>query len=64
MELTPNTKTSPITLGHPGTLPVSNSKVIEYAVKLGIAVGSKILEKEMNMLVKIISMPIYQKDIK
>ena len=41
----PNTKTSPITLGHPGTLPVSNSKVIEYAVKMGIAVNSKIRER-------------------
>ena len=40
----PNTKTSAISLGHPGTLPRSNSKVIEYAVKLGIAVGSKIRE--------------------
>ena len=41
----PNTKTCPITLGHPGTLPVSNSKVIEYAVKMGIAVGSEIRER-------------------
>ncbi len=39
---TPNTKTSVISLGHPGTLPTSNKKVIEYAVKLGLAVGSKI----------------------
>ena len=39
---TPNTKTSTTSLGHPGTLPRSNSKVIEYAVKLGIAVGAKI----------------------
>ena len=31
----PNTKTSVISLGHPGTLPRSNSKVIEYAVKNG-----------------------------
>ncbi|MGY8979167.1 MAG: Asp-tRNA(Asn)/Glu-tRNA(Gln) amidotransferase subunit GatB, partial [Flavobacteriales bacterium] len=38
----PNTKTSPVTLGHPGTLPVSNTKVIEYAVKLGLSVGAKI----------------------
>ena len=37
----PNTKTSPVTLGHPGTLPVSNTKVIEYAVKLGLSVGAK-----------------------
>ena len=42
---TPNTKTSVISLGHPGTLPKSNSKVIEYAVKLGIAVSSKIRER-------------------
>ncbi len=41
----PNTKTSAISLGHPGTLPVSNTKVIEYAVKLGIAVGSKIRKR-------------------
>ena len=41
----PNTKTCPVTLGHPGTLPVSNSKVIEYAVKMGIAVGSQIRER-------------------
>jgi aspartyl-tRNA(Asn)/glutamyl-tRNA(Gln) amidotransferase subunit B len=33
----PNTQVSPITLGHPGTLPMVNSKVIEFAVKLGIA---------------------------
>ena len=41
----PNSKTSVITQGHPGTLPVSNEKVIEYAVKLGIAVNAKIREK-------------------
>ena len=41
----PNTQTSPITLGHPGTLPKSNSKVIEYAVKMGIACGSTIRER-------------------
>ena len=42
---TPNTKTSVISLGHPGTLPKSNTKVIEYAVRLGIAVGSEIRER-------------------
>ena len=40
----PNTKTSVISLGHPGSLPRSNKKVIEYAVKLGIAVGADIRE--------------------
>ena len=38
----PNTKTSPITLGHPGTLPMINKKVIEYAIKMGIAVDANI----------------------
>ncbi|MBK8499581.1 MAG: Asp-tRNA(Asn)/Glu-tRNA(Gln) amidotransferase subunit GatB [Flavobacteriales bacterium] len=33
----PNTNVSPITLGHPGTLPVANKKVIEHAVRLGLA---------------------------
>ena len=41
----PNTKTSVISLGHPGTLPRSNAKVIEYAVKMGIAVGADIRER-------------------
>jgi aspartyl-tRNA(Asn)/glutamyl-tRNA(Gln) amidotransferase subunit B len=41
----PNTKTSVITLGHPGTLPVSNQKVVEYAVKLGVAVNAQIRER-------------------
>jgi len=38
----PNTQVSPITLGHPGTLPMVNNKVIEFAVKLGIACKCKI----------------------
>lgn len=32
-----NTHISPVTLAHPGTLPVMNKKAIEYAVKLGLA---------------------------
>lgn len=40
----PNTHISPISLGHPGTLPVSNSKVIEYAVRLGLALKCEIRE--------------------
>jgi len=38
----PNTHISPISLGHPGTLPRINRKAIEYAVKLGLAVDSQI----------------------
>jgi aspartyl-tRNA(Asn)/glutamyl-tRNA(Gln) amidotransferase subunit B len=33
----PNTHVSPITLGHPGTLPKTNKKAVEYAIKMGIA---------------------------
>lgn len=33
----PNTNISAITLGHPGTLPKLNKKVVEYAVKMGLA---------------------------
>lgn len=40
----PNTNVSVISLGHPGTLPKSNKKVIEFAVKLGLACKSAIRE--------------------
>ncbi len=40
----PNTNVSPISLGHPGTLPMSNKRVIEYAVRLGLACKSNIRE--------------------
>ncbi len=39
-----NTNISPISLGHPGTLPKPNKKVIEYAVRLGIACECDITE--------------------
>lgn len=38
----PNCNVSPITLGLPGTLPKANKKVINYAVKLGLAIGAEI----------------------
>lgn len=38
----PNSNVSPITLGHPGTLPVMNAKTIEHAIRLGLAVGAEI----------------------
>jgi aspartyl-tRNA(Asn)/glutamyl-tRNA(Gln) amidotransferase subunit B len=43
----PNTHISTISLGHPGTLPRLNKKQINYAVKLGLALGSEI-NKENN----------------
>lgn len=38
----PNTHVSPITLGHPGTLPKMNRKAIEYAIKMGLACNCNI----------------------
>jgi aspartyl-tRNA(Asn)/glutamyl-tRNA(Gln) amidotransferase subunit B len=41
----PNTHVSPITLGHPGTLPRMNRKAIEYAVKLGLVLECDIARR-------------------
>jgi aspartyl-tRNA(Asn)/glutamyl-tRNA(Gln) amidotransferase subunit B len=38
----PNHHISPISLGHPGTLPRINKRMVEYAVKMGIACNSTI----------------------
>jgi len=38
----PNTHVSPVTLAHPGTLPKTNKKAVEYAVKLGLACNCSI----------------------
>ena len=38
----PNSLISPISLGHPGTLPMHNIKAIEYATKLGLALNCNI----------------------
>jgi aspartyl-tRNA(Asn)/glutamyl-tRNA(Gln) amidotransferase subunit B len=38
----PNTHISPITLAHPGTLPKMNKQAIEFAIKLGLALGCEI----------------------
>jgi aspartyl-tRNA(Asn)/glutamyl-tRNA(Gln) amidotransferase subunit B len=37
-----NTRTCPICLAHPGTLPVANRTAIEWAIKLGLALGCEI----------------------
>ncbi len=42
----PNTNVSVISLGHPGTLPRMNKKTIEFAIKLGLACGSKITKEQ------------------
>lgn len=38
----PNHHVSMVSLGHPGTLPFINKKMVEYAVKMGLACGCKI----------------------
>ena len=40
----PNTNISAITLAHPSTLPKSNKKVVDFAVKIGLACKSEITE--------------------
>lgn len=41
----PNSNVSVVTLGHPGTLPMVNRSVIDYAIKLGLACGCEIRER-------------------
>lgn len=38
----PNTNVSVVTLGHPGTLPVVNKRVVEHAIRLGLATNCTI----------------------
>ncbi|MGE7777900.1 Asp-tRNA(Asn)/Glu-tRNA(Gln) amidotransferase subunit GatB [Chitinophaga sp. NPDC101104] len=38
----PNTHISPVTLGHPGTLPFMNKKAVELAIRLGFACHCRI----------------------
>jgi aspartyl-tRNA(Asn)/glutamyl-tRNA(Gln) amidotransferase subunit B len=40
--LSPNEQVSPISLGHPGTLPVLNRSAIDYAIKMGLATNCEI----------------------
>lgn len=41
----PNTQVSPITLAHPGTLPMMNKKAIEFAIRMGLACNCSIEKK-------------------
>ena len=41
----PNTHCCPVCTGMPGTLPVLNEKVLEFAVKAGLALGCEITKK-------------------
>ncbi|MEF8865303.1 MAG: Asp-tRNA(Asn)/Glu-tRNA(Gln) amidotransferase subunit GatB [Salinibacter sp.] len=41
----PNTQVDPISLGHPGTLPVLNETVVTYALRLGVATHCSIADR-------------------
>jgi aspartyl-tRNA(Asn)/glutamyl-tRNA(Gln) amidotransferase subunit B len=41
----PNTQVCPLCLGLPGTLPVLNARAVEFAVKVGLAVGAATQER-------------------
>jgi aspartyl-tRNA(Asn)/glutamyl-tRNA(Gln) amidotransferase subunit B len=43
----PNTNTDPVTLAHPGTLPVLNKKVVDYAIMMGLATNCNIRERNL-----------------
>jgi aspartyl-tRNA(Asn)/glutamyl-tRNA(Gln) amidotransferase subunit B len=38
----PNTNTDPVVLGHPGTLPTVNRRMVDFALMMGLATDSKI----------------------
>jgi aspartyl-tRNA(Asn)/glutamyl-tRNA(Gln) amidotransferase subunit B len=41
----PNTRVCPICLGHPGVLPVTNEKAVEYATRIALALNCRIAER-------------------
>ncbi len=41
----PNSHVCPICLGHPGVLPVTNEKVVEYATRVALALNCRIAER-------------------
>jgi aspartyl-tRNA(Asn)/glutamyl-tRNA(Gln) amidotransferase subunit B len=41
----PNVHTCPVCLGHPGTLPVTNAKAVDYALRIALALECEIAER-------------------
>jgi len=41
----PNTNTCPVCLGHPGTLPVLNKNLVEFILRMGLALNCEITER-------------------
>ena len=38
----PNTRVTPVSVGLPGSLPVTNQRAVEYAIKIGLALNCEI----------------------
>jgi len=43
----PNTRTCPVCLGHPGTLPVPNRQAVEYTMKIALALESEVAARSL-----------------
>ena len=56
----PNTNVCPVCLGLPGVLPVLNKKVLEYAVRAGLALNCEI-SASANSTAKTIITPIFRR---
>ena len=41
----PNTNTDPVVLGHPGTLPTVNRRMVEFTIRMGLATNCQILRR-------------------
>ncbi len=59
----PNTHTCPVCTGMPGSLPVLNRQVVEYALAIGLALNCEIT-RSVSLTVKIISIRTIRRTIR